>query len=168
VAILIISTIVLMIFNSQHTEERKRRQDDAFFLVRANGATYTVDRTLLAEIGESPFAANKKSDGKPAAAVAYHGVPLMKLCEKLKIDLSNVTGCIASAADGYHATVSIKQILDGENVFIASGQDGRDLAKKDDGGDGPFMLVVVKDPFSQNWCKYLSELEFVMKQGDLK
>ena len=51
-------------------------------------------------------------------------------------------------------------VSDTGDVFIAVGQNGEPLAKKEDGGDGPYMIVSVKDPFSRNWCKYLSEIIF--------
>ena len=104
--------------------------------------------------------ANKKSDGKPAVTVEYQGVPLIKICEKLQLDISDVENCSAFAADGYVSVISVTKVCDPENVFIVTGQNGEALVKKDDGGDGPFMLVVVKDPFNQSWCKYLSELTF--------
>jgi hypothetical protein len=44
-------------------------------------------------------------------------------------------------------------------VYIVYAIDNKPLGKKEDGGAGPFELVIKNDPFSQRWCKFVSEVE---------
>ena len=151
---------VLAVLNYGAARKFSAVQNDATFVIQANGQSYTVDFSILQDTGIQDFNADKKSGGNPAVKTEYQGVPLKKLCDKLKIDISGAKSCVALAADGYTVSLSIDKVNDTDNAFIAIGQNGEPLAKKEDGGDGPYMIVAVKDTFSQNWCKYLSEIVF--------
>ena len=160
ILLLLAAIIVLAVVNSGNTRELVTGQDGASFAINAKGETHTVTLEMLEEIGLQDFTATKKGGGGPAVEVAFQGVPLVKICEKLGLDVADAEGCIAVAADGYAVPVELEKVLDPENVFIATGEDGESLGNKDEGGDGPFMLVIAKDPFSQYWCKFLSEVTF--------
>jgi spermidine/putrescine-binding protein len=45
------------------------------------------------------------------------------------------------------------------NVYIAYQINGEDLKSKAQGGNGPYQLVILSDPFSQRWCKYVNGVE---------
>ena len=146
IAVLIIMIAVLAALNYNDAKARAERLADAAFIIQAGGQSFTVDYEMLKDAGIQEFTADKRSGGKPAVTINYQGVPLKNLCEKLEIEVAN---CTAYAADGYAVGVSADKINDAENVYIALDND-----------DGPYVLVVVKDPFSQYWCKYLSEIVF--------
>lgn len=159
-AVLLISVGVLVLLNAGRVKQQAGRLDGAYFVIKAEGQTYTVDFALLKEAGITTFTATRRSSTGPAAEVEYQGVLLSDLCRKLNLDWSRFISCAATAADGYIVPVSLEKIAQPDNVYIVTGQDGQPLPTRDEGGDGPYMLVVVKDPFSQYWCKYLTELEF--------
>ena len=150
----------LAVLNQGEAQKLAARQSDATFVIKAGGVSYEITYDILQAAGIQNFNADKKSGGKPAVRIKYQGALLKDLCDSLGIDLSDAKSCVALAADGYAVAVSIDKINEPANVFVASGENGAPLQKKDDGGDGPYMIVVVKDPFSQNWCKYLSEIIF--------
>jgi hypothetical protein len=158
VVVLMVMIIVLAALNDERAQELAARQDDATFVIRTGGEVFTVDFQTLQEAGIRTFTATRRGGGATAAQVSFQGVPLTVLCGWLGIDLSNVGSVVALAADGFSSVVSGDQARDMENVFIATAENGIVLAKRDEGGDGPYMLVVAKDTFSQNWCKFLSEL----------
>jgi hypothetical protein len=159
VILLSLMVAALAVLNYNDARERAARQHDATFIIQADGQTFIVDYDMLREIGIRDFIAVKRSGGS-AVQVNYQGVPLKYICGKLGIGLADISGAAAFAADGYTVAVSIDKINDPENVFIATGENGVLLKNKENGGDGPYMLVIVKDPFAQFWCKYLSEIIF--------
>ncbi|MCL2488530.1 MAG: molybdopterin-dependent oxidoreductase [Oscillospiraceae bacterium] len=155
--LLLAAAIVLLMFLNDTVEVTNTLQKDPILAVTANGETQMVCRGMLEEIGIQTFTAHKKNDGKAAVQVEYQGVPLIKICEELKLDISGAKKCVAFAVDGYITPVAIEKVLDPENVFVVTGQNGEPLAEK---AGGPFMLVIAKDPFSQFWCKYVARVEF--------
>jgi hypothetical protein len=163
---LAVMTAVLAALNYNGAQERAQRQHDATFVITAGEQSYIIDLDIMREVGIRDFTAERRSGGNPAVTVNYQGVPLKDLCDKLGIKLSDFSGfnnfdsCVAFAADGYTVAVAMDKVSDPENVFIATGENGELLKKMEDGGDGPYMMVIVKDPFSQFWCKYLSEIVF--------
>ena len=66
---------------------------------------------------------------------------------------------IVRAIDGYTVALSIEEVLDEENVYLAYAIDGKPLRSKSQGGSGPYQLIVRKDQFSQRWCKFVVEIE---------
>jgi hypothetical protein len=140
-AILSAAVIVLAVINKGLLADG----DKSTFIVQG----HTVSRELMEAIGLQTVSANKKSDGKPAFAVEYQGVPLINICDHLGIDITGMKSCVALASDGYSTVVSVAKVNEQDNIFIVL-----------DEGEGPFMMVVAKDPSSQYWCKYLQELTF--------
>jgi hypothetical protein len=145
IAILTAAVIVLAVTNAIINKGRVADGDKSTFIVQGQ----TVDRELMDKIGLQTISANKKSDGKPAAAVEYQGTLLLNICNHLGIDIADMKSCVAMAADGYSTVVSVEKVNEPDNIFIVLDED-----------EGPFIMVVAKDPFSQNWCKYLVELTF--------
>jgi hypothetical protein len=158
IALLTGMVVVLAILNADNARQLAARQDDATFVIRAGGEVYTVDFQTLQNAGIQNFTAYRRGGGMSAVRTSFQGVPLSVLCDFLGIDISGAESVTALAADGFSSVAAADKVRDAENVFIAAGQDGVPLATMEDGGDGPYMLVVAKDTFSQNWCKYLSEL----------
>jgi len=158
VAALTVAVAVLAVLNADSARQLASRQDDATFIIRTDNRVITVDFQTLQEAGIRHFAATRRGGGLSAVEVAFQGVPLTALCAFLGIDLSSIQSVTALAADGFSSVVSGGQVRDAGNVFIATAEDGVPLATREQGGDGPYMLVVAKDAFSQYWCKYLSEL----------
>jgi len=158
--ILTAAVVILAVLSGSQNIKRIERQDNAVFVIKADGREYNVTMDIINNIGITDFTADKKNSGLSPVSVKYQGVPLKTICDELDIDISGFKNCVASAADGFYTSVPIGKVEDEDNVWIAVGLDNKSLLKREDGGDGPYMLVVRKDTFSQYWCKYLVELEF--------
>ena len=159
ICVLTASVAVLGILHYNRMQVLLTRTEMASFIITANGQEHVVSIDSINEIGLRPFTATRRGGGL-IAEVHFHGVLLKDICGFFGIDISGKSSAVASAADGFFSAVSIESILEPDNIWIAAMQDGEPLPSREDGGDGPFMLVVRNDTFSQNWCKYLLEVEF--------
>jgi len=119
------------------------------FVVKTGGAEYSVNEGTLQKIGIVNFTAKKKSSGKPAVDTEYRGVPWLALARELGIDQGSVKRCVATASDGFVSAVPMAKMNQPDNVFIAITEE-----------DGPFLLIIKNDTFSQYWCKHLCEMSF--------
>ena len=100
-----------------------------------------------------------KSSGKPPVDTSYTGVELKALLENLEIDTAGKTQVITKAVDGYTVALSLAEVLEDDNVYIVYKRDGKDLGAREEGGSGPYQIVIRKDQFGQRWNKYLMEIE---------
>ena len=73
--------------------------------------------------------------------------------------LDNDARVIARASDGYTAAFSADEIRTGGNILVAYAKDGTDLGTMDDGGTGPFRMIIRDDAFGTRGTKYLIEIE---------
>jgi len=63
-----------------------------------------------------------------------------------------------NASDGYRIILSAEEIAEPSNVYLTFERDGEILKSKKEGGNGPFQLVIRRDPFSQRWIKHVNEI----------
>lgn len=67
---------------------------------------------------------------------------------------------VVVSVEGYEFPFTREEIKQNENVFIVYKEDGNYLRKYKDGRvQGPYMLLVLDDPLSWRWDKYLCRLE---------
>ncbi len=66
---------------------------------------------------------------------------------------------IVRATDGYTIALSPKEVKDEDNVYLAYKLNGKLLKRKEEGGSGPYQVIIRKDEFSQRWCKFVVEIE---------
>ena len=104
------------------------------------------------------FPAVVRSSGQKPVETEYKGVELVKLFKSLNIDTSNVEKITFNAADGYRIMLSMEEIEDPKNVYLTFERDGEYLKSKRQGGNGPYQLVIRRDPFSQRWIKHVEEI----------
>jgi len=149
VVVLICAIAVLLILNADNARELAERRDEGFFVIRVGEETFNVNITTLENAGIRDFTATRRGGGRPAEELSLRGVPLAVLCQSLGIDISGAESFAAMAADGFSSVVSGGDARDAGNVFIAVSEVE---------GEGPFMMVVSKDEFSNRWCRQLAEL----------
>ncbi len=90
----------------------------------------------------------------------YTGVPLRKILDSVDPQLlQNATQVITKAEDGFVSTFSVKEVTASDNIILAYAREGKALGTKENGGIGPFRIVVKTDPFGNRSTKYLNELE---------
>lgn len=141
--------------NRGSASEKAALNENAVFKVLVNGEE-VVSRNMveIQALGESEFQANLKTNGKEAIDYQYTGVLIKTILEDAGVDLQDAKGVVVSAVDGYAVSVSMEKILDEDNVYLAYKRDGEPIGTREDGGKGPYQMIIRKDAFSQYWCKY--------------
>lgn len=161
IAALIIVLGVTAYLNRGDMAFKKESQDDGVFVIKSGGQEVArVDMQFVKSLDKVDFEANLKRSGKDPEKHTFTGVPMKTIFEKLNVDVQGKSTVVVKAVDGYASAISLDEALEENNVYIAYAIDNKPLGKKEDGGSGPFEMVISKDPFSQRWCKFVSEVEF--------
>lgn len=63
------------------------------------------------------------------------------------------------ALDGYASAVTGQEVLTEDNVYLCIYMNGERLKPKQEGGLGPYLIVIKNDRFSQRWCKFVEEIQ---------
>lgn len=66
---------------------------------------------------------------------------------------------IATAEDGFTASFSVAEVEDNDNILVAYMLDHEELAGREDGGKGPFRIVVRDDAFGNRCVYWLCRIE---------
>jgi DMSO/TMAO reductase YedYZ molybdopterin-dependent catalytic subunit len=160
---IILSVVVLLavvlgitgFLNRGATQEKAELNESAIFKVLVNGEEVASRNMVeIQALGEVDFDANLKTSGKDPIPYTYSGVPLKAILEDAGVDLSDAKGVVVSAVDGYAVSVTMDKILDDDNVYLAFRREGELIGSREEGGKGPYQMIISKDPFSQFWCKY--------------
>lgn len=160
IAFLIVIIGIATYLNRDNVSQKTKLNNEAMFSVMDNGIeikSYNMSEIQL--LGEVMFYAHLKSSGNDAVEYLYTGVPLIKILEDAGVDTDGSEAAIVSAIDGYVVSVSMAKVQDAENVYLAYMRGGELLGTREDGGDGPYQLIICKDKFSQFWCKYAYSVE---------
>lgn len=135
--------------------EKSSLNENAVFKVLVNGQEVASRNMVeIQDLGEVEFQANLKTSGKDPIPYTYSGVLLKSILEDAGVDLSDAKGVVVSAVDGYAVSVTMEKILADDNVYLAYKREGEWIKTREEGGKGPYQMIVSKDPFSQYWCKY--------------
>ncbi|WP_461204696.1 molybdopterin-dependent oxidoreductase [Clostridium sp. DL1XJH146] len=158
VSIVVALVVIIGVFaflNQDSVSEKKSLNNDAIFIVMDNGEE--VQRFNMEEIrnlGETNFKANLKTNGKDPVEYEYTGVLLKTLFEEAGVSIEEKDAVVMTAADGYATSVEMKKVMEDDNVYVAYMREGESIGTKEDGGKGPYQIIISKDQFSQYWCKY--------------
>jgi hypothetical protein len=159
-AVLAIALGVTAYLNMGNAKEKKALQENAIIVIKSGDKKLAeVNMEYITGLGEKEFKADLKKSGKPPLEHSYTGVPMKNLFENLKIDTGSVSLVVLKAIDGYTSALTFSEVMEDDNVYIAFKIDGKSLGNKDNGGDGPYMAIIRKDPYSQRWCKFLTEID---------
>lgn len=104
------------------------------------------------------FPAVVRSSGSKPVETEYKGIELTKLFDSLNVDITSYSKVTFNASDGYRIILSMEEIKEPSNVYLTFERDGEILKSKKQGGNGPFQLVIRRDPFSQRWIKHVNEI----------
>jgi DMSO/TMAO reductase YedYZ molybdopterin-dependent catalytic subunit len=158
VAVLTIIVAVFAFLNRESVLEKKLAQESGFFVVCAGEDEYTVAMEDILSLSPFAISANYKTTGRAAETRVYQGVSFKALMESMEIDYGDYTAAIFSAADGYVSALRMAEAMDEGNCYIVIGLGGEPLGTRESGGEGPVMMILANDRFSQRWCKYLLEV----------
>lgn len=81
----------------------------------------------------------------------YTGVTLKTLLQQAEIS-DNATSVFIQASDGYGTTLTLEE-ANKETTFIAYQKDGAAMTPLNDGGEGPFRLIIADEEFAQRWVR---------------
>lgn len=104
------------------------------------------------------FPAVVRSSGQKPVETEYKGIELIKVLSANEINVAEDKRVILNAEDGYRIILSSEEIKEPNNVYLTFERDKEALKSKKQGGNGPFQLVIRKDPFSQRWIKHINEI----------
>lgn len=159
IAIVLVVLALLVIFlayiNKDTLVEKQQLNNDAVFAVLQEEETlkaYTMEE--IAALGEVTFEANLKSSGKDPVPHTYTGVLLKNILVDAGLKPSEGGSAIVSAIDGYVVGVTNEKLMDDDNVYLVYMKDGTLIGTREEGGEGPYQMIISKDAFSQYWCKY--------------
>ncbi|MCL2107143.1 MAG: hypothetical protein FWH26_08855 [Oscillospiraceae bacterium] len=145
---LAIGVAVLAVLNRENAAEKKRLLNDAVFLIVAAGSEHQVSMEDIEALEPREIEAIYKKSGKDPETRTYTGVPFAAVLRAKGIDTGAYQSAAFAAADGYASALPMADALDETSCFIVI-----------DGGDeGPFRMILAKDPFSQRWCKLLTDV----------
>jgi DMSO/TMAO reductase YedYZ molybdopterin-dependent catalytic subunit len=157
--VLVLIVGVTALLNRQGIEEKAASQRDAILFIVSDNFEAQVDFDTILELKEVEFQAVLRSSGKPAVDTTFTGVQLKDILEKVGAKTDGKTQVITKAVDGYVVALSMDEVLEDDNVYIVYKRDGKDLGRKEEGGSGPYQVVIRKDQFGQRWNKFLMEIE---------
>jgi hypothetical protein len=160
VVVLAISVGILAFLNAGNVKEKKILEEEAEILIKsADMELGRIDMDLVRKIGPQDFNANLDTSDSDPETHQYNGILLNDALDALEINIEDYSTAIVKAIDGYTVAFEASEIQDKDNVYLAIMRDGEPLGSKSTGGNGPYQIIVRKDPFSQRWCKFVIELE---------
>lgn len=159
--ILVLATGIAVLVNYGHSKERLAILEKQEILLYENGMEVCrITFSDLDEIGSTEFQADLKSSTmlKPEPH-SYTGIPLPELFSYAGISLEDKSRVMVGSLDGYRVPLKIEEVTALDNVFLVYKDNGEFLKTySEPDGQGPYMIVVRGDKFSQRWAKYVVEL----------
>lgn len=146
--------------NKDYASERAEVESKAGFVIKNNGtAVSTLYLNDIKSAGEESFKAILKTNGKEPEYFNYEGTQIKKLIKAAGIDLSEKSAVIVTAVDGYSIAYSIEDILSESNAYLSYARDGKLLKNREEGGKGPYQVIILSDKFSNRRCKHAVEMD---------
>jgi len=160
--VLLVTTAIGSVWNRQYASEKAALLEKAEIAVLDEGRE--VSRLSMDVIGQLPtadFTAMLKSSVmKSPEEHRYTGIALSDLFASAGISLEGKTRVVVHSVDGYAVPLTIEEIQALENVYLVYKDNGQYLASYGEAdGQGPYMIVIRGDRFSQRWAKYVCELD---------
>ena len=161
-ALLLVTTAVAAGFNMKYAREKSALLGAAEIAVLDQGAEaarLTID--TLGQLSATEFSARLKSSiMKSPEEHVYTGIPFSSLFPAAGISLAGKSRVEVRSVDGYVVPLAIAEIEEMDNIYLVYKDNGKFLGSYGDaGGQGPYMIVIRGDRFSQRWAKYVVELD---------
>ena len=160
--VLVLITAIGAIINMEYAKEKAALLEAAEIAVLEDGTE--VSRLSMESIGRLPtleFTAMLKSSVMKAPEEhAYTGIALSELFASAGVSLEGKSRVVVHSVDGYAVPLKIEEIQELENIYLVYKDNGDYLGSYDEAdGQGPYMIVIRGDRFSQRWAKYVCELD---------
>ena len=136
-----------------------RDENEPFIIVNQGENTERIQGEFISNHPEAiSFPAVVRSSGNKPVETEYKGVELSKFLSSLDYDTSNIDKITLNAEDGYRIIIDSEELNEPKNLYLTFERDGKRLKSKKRNGNGPFQLVIRRDPFSQRWIKHVDEI----------
>jgi len=156
VAFLILAVCVLAWLNRGDLTLKRELSENREFLLRINGETAaTVTMSDMLALKPTEFETIMDTSISDPAEVRFTGVELREILAYKGIEIPPENFCEAVGLDSYYSSVSYGEIMEKGRVYICVAMNGKPLAPKEEGGMGPFLMVITGGGFSMRWCKYV-------------
>lgn len=155
ILVLVIISAVAIMMNKDNVKAKKELNDNAVFILMDKGeeiASYNM--TEIQAIGEADFTATLDTSNTDPEDFQYTGVLLKNVFEHAGISLEGREAVIVSAVDGYTVALPMDKFMEDDNVYLAYKKEGELIGTREEGGKGPYQMIISKYQFSQFWCKY--------------
>lgn len=160
VLFLIVGVGILSYLNLADSEDRLKNQKESVIFLQQNGESLTeVSFENIQNLEQHEFEEVLRSSDSPDREVVYKGVLLQDLLIENDISLAELEQVISKAVDGYTVALSQDEVKDEDNVYLVYKQDGEPLTPLEEGGSGPYQLVIREDDFGQRWNQGVMELD---------
>lgn len=158
IGLVLIAGITISVNFKRAKEQLKILERQEIVISADNKEAQRIDLADLLEIGPMEFKAKLKSSTMiKSREHNYTGVAISDILEYAGIDLADMSRIIVESFDGYRVPLKIEEIMALENVFLVYKDNGEYLKSYNEpDGQGPYMIVVKGDTFSQRWAKYVT------------
>lgn len=113
-------------------------------------------RALRSASAEKAIVSSSHDDEKGT----FTGVPLRDLLAEVDPDLlDEAKQIVVRATDGYVSAFGVDEVRGSDDVLLVYAKDDASLGTDEDGGTGPFRIVVLSDPYGNRCTKWVNEIE---------
>jgi len=159
-AVLFVIVGVLAFLNRGDTDVRRALEENRQFQIRLEGELQAiVNFQDLLDLEPQEFTATYATSISAPRETTLKGVELRLIIESLEIDTSGAGYYVVSGLDAYYSPLTRDEVEKEETVYICYSMDGEILKKQDEGGFGPFLLVIRGESYAQRWCKYVEAVD---------
>ena len=161
IVLLIVIFLAALSMNKSGIESRRILLESSTIEVISEDQSDMVGLEVLQSLGLEEFEAVLDTSSTDASLHKYSGVQLTKLLVELGYGIDEKDMIIATGADGFSVAYSGEEVLEDGNIYIAVMEEGNYLGGIEDGGSGPYEIIVISDSFSNRRCKWVTGIEVV-------
>lgn len=159
--LLVVVFLAALSMNKSEIESRRILLESSTIEVISEDQSDMVGLEVIQSLGLEEFEAVLDTSSTDASLYKYSGVQLVKLLASLGYEIDGKDMIIATGADGFSVAYSGEEVLEDVNIYIAVMEEGKYLGGIEDGGRGPFEIIVINDSFSNRRCKWVTGIEVV-------
>lgn len=152
ILIAVLVVVVAVVYNLAYQEPATVK------IIKGEEETILELEDLSTHPESTVFPAVVRSSGKKPVETEYEGVELLTILDFFNIDTNDIEKVTFNATDGYMIILKMEEVEESKNMYLTYKRDGKPLKSKERGGNGPFQLVIRRDPFSQRWIKHVDEI----------
>ena len=159
VLVLLGIVVVFAVLNAGEHEERLASQRERKVFIDFGEERITVNYDDILTLEQHEFEETLRSSEAPPRDKVFKGVRMQDLLDSVDIPAEEINQVITKSVDAYTVALSQEEVLSEDNVYVIHEIDGETLISREEGGWGPFMIVIREETFAQRWNRYLMEIE---------